>query len=120
MATMDEPWSRIVDDVFATTGRLLVLQPVAAPDGWWDCDVVLDGVSRGKFGQFFPQEEEPFVATLADRLCDSYLHDDIWGGWPICPDHGTHPLEPLLDECGQAVWKCPIGRVVARIGSLSL
>jgi hypothetical protein len=71
-------------------------------------------------GQFFPQEEEPFVAASADRLSDSYLHADLWRGWPICSDHGTHPAEQLLDESGLAVWKCPIGRVVARIGSLSL
>lgn len=109
---------RIVDDVLATTGRRLVLAPVRAPDGWWDCDVILDEQVRGNLGQFFPQDEEAFVVALADRLCESYLHEDIWGGWPICPDHDTHPLEALLDESGTAVWVCPIGRPIARVGSL--
>jgi hypothetical protein len=118
MDIVDKPWERIVDDVFATTGHRLVLELNPAPDYWWDCDVIFDGIVQGTTGFTLPVNEEAFVVELADQLCEGYLHEEIWGGWPICPDHGTHPLEPSLDQSGNAVWLCPIGRAVARIGSL--
>jgi hypothetical protein len=117
MECVDKPWERIVTDVFVTTGHLLVLELNPAPDHWWDCDVIFDGAIRGTVGLTLPEDEERFVVELADQICEYYLHEEIWGGWPICPDHGTHPLEPSL-ESGTAVWVCRTGRQVARIGSL--
>src|SRR5438874_1959970 len=29
------------------------------------------------------------------------------GGWPICPLHNTHPLEPTTNTHGIATWQCP-------------
>ncbi len=118
MPDSQDRWERIADDLLATTGRRLSLDLRVSED-WWDCDVFLDGQSKGSFGTVFSGIGEAFVVHLADYLCESYLHEEIWGGWPICPDHGTHPLEPSLDDSGVAVWKCPVGRVIARVGSLS-
>ena len=115
---VERRWKRIADDLRTTTGHVLVLNPHPKPDDWWDFDVSLDQTRKGSFGRVFSADEEEFVVQLADYLCDSFLHEEIWGGWPICPDHGTHPLEPSLDEAAVAVWRCPIGRVIARVGFL--
>ncbi|HZQ83677.1 MAG TPA: hypothetical protein VFA83_02510 [Acidimicrobiales bacterium] len=61
---------------------------------------------------------EVFVAGLAEDLREFALDEEIWGGWPICPDHGTHPLEASA-EGGVAAWICPSGRFFAPIGSLA-
>jgi hypothetical protein len=115
-------WRRIASDLKATAGKDLLLDMrlgirEASDDDdpeWWEFDVFVDGEFDGTYGTNLPAEEESFVVGLAD-----YLDELVWGGWPICPDHQTHPMEPVLDENSLAAWKCPIGRLVARIGELS-
>jgi hypothetical protein len=119
---VDRRWRRIADDLRRTVGKDLVLDMrVGARDPsdqedwtWWEFDFSIDGEPGGTYGTNLPSEEEPFVVGLAD-----YLDELVWGGWPICPDHNTHPLEPVLDEESTAVWKCPRGRIVAKIGQLT-
>jgi hypothetical protein len=115
----EDRWNRIADDLLITTGQRLVLDLRPGADHWWDCDVFLDDKPKGSFGTYFPEVGEGFVVQLTDYLCGSFLHEEVWGGWPICPDHRTHPLVPSLDDSGMAVWKCPEGPTIARIGSLS-
>jgi hypothetical protein len=118
---IDQWWKRIATDLKATVGKDLVLDVrlgtgEASDDDdreWCEFDVFVDGEWDGSYGTNLPTEREPFVVGLAD-----YLDELVWGGWPICPDHNTHPLVPVLDNEGIAVWKCPIGRIVAKIGQL--
>jgi hypothetical protein len=65
-------------------------------------------------------DPESFVAELADYLREAVLDEEIGGGWPTCPDHGTHPLEAGTDDAGVAIWYCPRGTTVARIGTLTV
>jgi hypothetical protein len=115
----DVAWQRLADDLRVTTGRQLVLQLARADDSyWWDIEISLDGNDIGGIGRTFSEEPEDFLANLADALCESHLDEQIWGGWPICPDHGTHPLNAGLHETGKATWFCPHGRAIAAIGAL--
>ncbi len=125
----DGPWRRIADDVRATTGRDLVVRrgepDVHRPNGleepdptWLEIEVVLDGAWVCSFGHSHSLDPEEFVADLAEDLRESALDEEIWGGWPICPDHRTHPLAATVDD-GRAAWRCPVGRVIAPIGTLS-
>jgi hypothetical protein len=112
-------WSRIADDVRATTGRELHLRMRPSDEGWFDVDVQLDGTFVESFGHAFATENEAFVAELADHLQESVLHEEIWGGWPMCPDHGSEPLDACVDDAGDAIWRCRRTRsAIARIGSL--
>lgn len=120
-ADVEGRWRRIANDLRRTVGKDLVLdmrlgtQEPSDHDewDWWEFDVSVDGEREGTYGTNLPADEESFVVRLAD-----YLDELVWGGWPMCPDHKTHPLEPGLDEEATAVWKCPQGRIVARIGEL--
>jgi hypothetical protein len=116
--------NRIAKDVKSATGIDLLLifagddsQGRSYGDQWWDCETFLNGEWASAFGTYLPSGGEAFVAYLADYLQEDFSQT-IWGGWPICPDHKSHPLEPVLDDTSTAVWKCPKGRVVARIGEL--
>jgi len=55
------------------------------------------------------------AATTGRRL---NLRQGIWGGRPDCPAHRTHPLDAVLDGSGTAVWRCPLGQVIAKVGDL--
>ena len=117
-AARSEPLTRIEDDVRSTTGRELELLPDSLP-GWVEVFVFLDGKPLGTVGQSFSEEPEEFIVEVIDRITEVFLHEAIWGGWPICPDHKTHPLEPRIDHERSAAWFCPHGRRVARVGVLS-
>lgn len=110
---------RIADDLRATAGRELVLRLRNTDVAWWEIDVLVDGKHLGSLGQGFSTDPEDLIAELADNLRENFLDEEIWGGWPICPDHGDHPLEPGVDDAGRATWFCPRGRAVAAIGALS-
>jgi hypothetical protein len=104
----------------------MAVQMGSTDDGFWDIEVFLDGrsVHSGGGKPWLWQagdDEDVLVASLADYLRESVLDEEIWGGWPTCPEHGTHPLESnLLPDAHTAARVCPRGgRVVARIGYLS-
>jgi hypothetical protein len=50
------------------------------------------------------------VTELADTFQEEFLDEEIWGGWPTCPHHGTHPLEPRLGSESIAAWFGPAER----------
>jgi hypothetical protein len=100
----------------ATTDKTLTVEIWREGNGWWNCELFIDGVRDSGFGRDFPNDEEEFVALLADLVSDEMAI--TLGGWPTCPDHQTHPLDAVLDEASIAVWKCPRGRTIARIGDL--
>jgi hypothetical protein len=89
------------------------MRPVSGD--WIDFDVDLDG-GGPSYGANFPNDEEGFVAFLAGYLQESVLDEEIWGGWPICPLHNSHPLEPAVNSQGMATWFCPDGHAIATIG----
>src|SRR5665213_2649740 len=96
-AVVEWRWQSIADDLLATTGLTLFLRLQPGIDGWWDIEVFLDDRTVGSFGRHFPTDESEFIVALADYLCEFSLDEEVWGGWPICPDHGTHPLQAELD-----------------------
>jgi hypothetical protein len=85
-------------------------------DDWWDCELFVDGVRDSGFGRDFPSDEEEFISFLADLVSDEMAL--TLGGWPICPDHHSHPLVATTHKTRSAVWQCPTGRVIAKIGEL--
>ena len=117
----DRQWHRIATDIATATRQQLTLRLSPGEEGssgqWWNGETFHDGEHTGAFGTNFPSEGEAFVIELAEHLQD-HLSGSIWGGWPICPDHKTHPLKPVLDEESIAVWKCPLDRIVTKIGEL--
>jgi hypothetical protein len=112
------PWHRIADDLRRTAGKELTLQFSREDDGWWDVYIDIDQERNGSFGRNFSDHPEEFLADLADYLCDSYLHVEVWGGWPLCPRHTAHPLNAELADSGVAVWRCPQGGFEQAIGHL--
>jgi hypothetical protein len=108
-------WTRIADDLRRTTGRELGLTFDLRE--WDPTYVSLDGVAQGGFGPGLEEVgSEEWLAELADQLQDTALDEEIWGGWPICPDH-SHQLNPRVVD-GIASWVCPRGPTIARIGAL--
>lgn len=75
--------------------------------GLWIADLSVDGSPVGATS-FLWDDENPEVslADLADRLCESFLHEEVWGGWPICPRHGSRPMWATVGDDGVAVWAC--------------
>jgi hypothetical protein len=79
--------------------------------------VDLDGRRIGGFGFLWDDRDpETALVDLADQLQEFCLDEEIWGGWPLCPVHGTHLQAAVRD--GTAVWACPRGETVATIGEL--
>ena len=91
----------------------------SGPDGWLGLRVYVDHVFRGSFGTIYPKGSVDQLVQLATDLCASFLDELLWGGWPMCPDHGTHPMTAMVTASHEAVWKYPTGRAVAKIGELS-
>ncbi len=90
---------RLVADVVRTTGRVLRLE----------------ATDSHALDQVFVLDEETAVAQLADQV-QEFLDEEISGGWPFCPEHATHITAVV--SAGTAVWRCPRGETVARIGDL--
>ena len=53
-----------------------------------------------------------FVAELADYLREACLDEEVWGGWPVCPIHRTHPLNAAVGNDGCV--NTPCAAVVSR------
>jgi hypothetical protein len=121
---VDASCQRIADDLVVDSGDVLGMRAsFNATEGseadwdWWDFTLTLNGEPIGSFGTRFPPSTEEFTAHLADYL-QEHLSQSIWGGWPMCPDHPNHPLVAEMSH-ERAVWSCPRGREVARIGDLA-
>jgi hypothetical protein len=103
-------WGRLADDLARTAGRRLdvTLRWDQYPDGGdWICEFSLDGVGRGSCRvQWDGNDAEACLADLAGQLCEAWLHEDIWGGWPMCPVHATRPMWASVNEAGMAIWRC--------------
>jgi hypothetical protein len=113
------PWQRIVRDFEATTGRNLQID--AKFDGlesWLEVVVTIDGRLVGSFNSSPSPNVEVFIADLANQLREFALDEEVWGGWPTCPVHGTHPLEAGVGAGGTASWRCPISGAAYAIGGL--
>jgi hypothetical protein len=115
---VDRRWQRIADDLLVSTSQTLFLDIHPGDDEWFDVDVFLDNRAIGSFGRHFSSSPEEFIAALADYLCEFAFDGQVANVWPVCPDHGTHPLEAVMDENHRAAWRCPFGRFVARLGEL--
>jgi hypothetical protein len=116
---VENVWLRLRDDLARTTGRTLRLAESDSEPG--ALEVHLDGVLYGWFGHQFSADPEAALAELAAHLCEFALDEEIWGGWPICPRHHTHPLSAATTDVARvAWWHCPKDGVsVARIGDLA-
>jgi hypothetical protein len=119
------PWERVSADLRRTTGRLLDLTfrwEAYADHAFWMCSIFLDGADHG--GCNVNDDEagpEANLAELADRLCEHSLHEEIWGGWPLCPRHPTRPLWAVVNDAGIAVWRCEVSATdEVEIGQLGL
>ena len=110
-------YDRLGDDLRRTTGHDMTL--VADPEVDGLVAVAIDGEALG--GVSVPakgDDGEAFLAELVDRLQEQFLDRFVGGGWPTCPEHGTHPLRPVVVG-GVAHWCCPSSGVVAApIGGL--
>lgn len=103
------PWARIADDLERTTGRHLEIVfgwEQWSDHGYWAAAYFLDGARHGAFGLWPDDDPERTLADLADKLCESCLHEEIWGGWPLCPAHPARPMWATVGEGGRAVWRC--------------
>jgi hypothetical protein len=64
------------------------------------------------------------VVQLADQVQEWEVEELCAAGrpatWPECPEHpASHPLEPVMDDDGAAVWRCPrSGLAICAIGEL--
>ena len=86
----------------------------------WDCTVLVDKKLLGSF--HFTSDDsnrEASLAELCDYLCEGFLHEEFWGGWPMCPRHSLHPLWATVhDTTGRATWACPTADVQFEVGRL--
>jgi len=78
--------------------------------------VEFDGETSVGVGVGWP-DGEAGLALFVDLVQEQVLDEEIWGGWPFCPQHGSHLECELRDGIG--VWVCPRGEVVARVGDLT-
>ena len=103
-------WARIAEDLQRTTGRHLEVTlrwEVYADDAYWMCDLALDGVAIGStMHRDQGDDPEESLASFADTLCDGWLHEEIWGGWPMCPRHPDRPMWAVVGDDDLAVWQC--------------
>ena len=110
----------VVADFRTTTGKSLELELDDGPDGWVGVRVSVDQVVTGTFGARYPGGDVERLVQLTNDLTAGFLGDAVGARWwPMCPDHGTHPMHAAIDAAHQAVWQCPGGRVVAKIGELN-
>jgi hypothetical protein len=109
--------ARIGGDLFRTTGHHL--EVVCEPDEHFGAlaTVRFDGSEDTGFS-FAHDTVEDAIADIADLLREHLLDEAIWGGWPTCARHHTHPYTPTVRD-QTAVWWCPVDDVVAAsIGEL--
>jgi hypothetical protein len=112
-------WASLASDFETTTGRILELELESGPDGWLRFRVSVDHVFKGSYGTLYPGDAVDQLVQLANDLSAGFLCEEVGSsGWPVCPDHGTHPMYATGDASHRAVWRCPTGRIVASIGEL--
>lgn len=123
-------WPRLAGDLERSANRRMELTftwEQWSEDGYWKVGYTLEGSRRGSvMVRWDGLDTEHMLADLADRLCEAYLHEEIWGGWPMCPNHPTTPMWATVSETGQAVWRCGrdlsdevrIGELGGRVGAL--
>ena len=101
---------RISADFARTTGRDLHLElrwEQFPGRGYWVCVVSIDGRNAGSIGiARADQDPEQLLVDLADGLCERYLHEEVWGGWPRCARHPSRPMWAGKDDRGRAAWIC--------------
>lgn len=125
MDEIPKTWQRLVDDVRNTTGLTLLFErkPLPGADVEW-CASVPDGYFGPESRTWFRTYEdtlspEDALAEMIDYLQEQLFHEHIWGGWPICPVHNTHPLDLGQSEPGECKWRCPVGAYgPVRVGEL--
>jgi hypothetical protein len=118
------PLERLSADLERTTGRVLQLELRWDPypdGGFWVCDLTLDNRRVGGCGIMADLDDaEAALAAVADRVCEGWLHEEIWGGWPLCPRHPSRPMWAQQNGDGLAVWQCEADRrdeiVIGRLG----
>jgi hypothetical protein len=103
-------FDRLSADLERTTGRRLqlALRWEQYPDvGYWVCDVTLDSRGVGSCGvETNVDNPEAYLVAVADRVCEQWLHEEVWGGWPMCARHPSRPMWAKLNSEGIATWEC--------------
>ena len=104
-------WIRIAKDLRATTGPSLTARHEPGVDDLSDFEINLDG-ERVALGQhvFSSSGEEDLQVELVGFLRESFLDEEVSGGWPIYSDQLGHPLDPTMTPIHVAAWWCPSGR----------
>ena len=63
-------------------------------------------------------EFEDLLSSIAEHIADNLWPDELTDPWPLCPEHGDHPLQPGVVR-GRAAWECRRDhRVAVVIGNL--
>jgi hypothetical protein len=109
---------RIGADLLRTVGHSLQIR-LSDNDDFGELLIYFDGALDAGVGWPMGATIEESVADIADRLQECTLHEEVWGGWPICGrPHHTHPLVPVV-RAAHAVWLCPADdETIAPIGEL--
>lgn len=122
---MDQPnllpstWHQLATDLLRTTGHVLALTVENHREWGESAGVFLDGRPFGTTSRDWSNDPTVRLVEIIDNLQETWLHEYIWGGWPTCPQHHTHPLEPAAIN-GTACWICPFNHdVVAPLGGLA-
>ena len=94
-------------------------------EGVWSVRV-LDGLEWwGEASTWFneddelsPEESERLLADITFNVADNLWPDELTDAWPLCPQHGDHPLNPDF-VAGKAAWVCLQDRgVLIPVGDL--
>jgi hypothetical protein len=102
----------VAEDVRRTTALTPQIEPRRLDDG----TLVLSYDGNHSGTALWSMSAPHAICEVADNLRD-HVVDDVWTGWPVCPDHGT-ALDPRPID-GHAVWYCRHGNhTSAAIGQL--
>lgn len=113
---LPEGYERIAADLKRTTGHVLEL---AEEPEFGGATITIDGEVLGSFARSHSSDRSEHLAEFVDALQEQTLDEYVWGGWPTCPRHHTHPLKAEARDA-DAVWVCPASDVViAAVGSLT-
>jgi hypothetical protein len=113
-------WPRIADDLRRSTGRELEVRFVPDESGFEMAEVTIDGRRCGAVGRsWFADSTEERLAILADVLQEQFLHEEVWGGWPLCSRHVGRPMWAGIGSTGRASWICEVDGQEVEIGQLA-
>lgn len=121
---VDPALAEAVEIISADIRRTTALEPVINDEDWVQEPGVASAMFgfSGAFGErgVYVQTNAALTARLvqiADIVQDE-VTDELWGAWPECPLHRTHPLAPR-ELSGEAVWVCPTtDQPISQIGQL--